>query len=486
MRMKLRVVLVLMLCCLFVARLIRPVQAAGTVTDCSNSAGLNSALAGGGTITFACSGTIHVSQMYITQATTLNATGQTVILDANNSNRHFLVTAPLTLEHITLRNGAPGAAENGGAILSFSTVQINNSTIANNSAYVGGAIFNSNAGVITITNSTISGSIALNAGAIYNIGRLTITNSTLSGNTATRSGGAIYNNASGNLTMTGSTISNNNATVKGGGIFMEGGAVTQVRLSSLTGNTASGNGGALFQEVTGGVTNIECSNITGNGGAGSRVANLAGAALTARANWWGAANGPGGVGPGGGDSVSSIVDFSGFLAAPATAGTCPIAPPPTWTPIFFTPTPITALTSTPVANQASGSDIVVGETVPLCADLDGTTNPVVRVLLPSGIYGVHCRIIAENRVFTRSAAEVGVPSVLDRGVIHAVDIFSPSNASAAGVFVCLQGEGDLIFLDAAGAPRTPQSLSVQPRDGFSCSLIPNVGTVVLVDRPPAS
>ena len=126
------------------------------------------------------------------------------------------------------------------------------------------------------------------------------------------------------------------------------------------------------------------------------------------------------------------------------------------------------------------------ETVPLCADLDGMTNPVVRVLLPPGTYGVHCRIIAENRVFTRSAAEVGVPSVLDRGVIHAVDVFSPSNASAAGVFVCLQGEGDLIFLDAAGAPRTPQPLPVQPRDGFSCSMIPNVGTVVLVDRLAAS
>ena len=121
-------------------------------------------------------------------------------------------------------------------------------------------------------------------------------------------------------------------------------------------------------------------------------------------------------------------------------------------------------------------------TVPLCADLDGATNPVVRVNLPSGAYGVYCRIIAQNRVFSRSPAEVGVQSVLDRGVIHAVDIFSPSNASAAGVLICLQGEGDLIFLDAAGAPRVAQSLPVQAWDDFSCTTIPNVGTVVLVDK----
>ena len=47
--------------------------------------------------------------------------------------------------------------------------------------------------------------------------------------------------------------------------------------------------------------------------------------INATNNWWGAATGPSGVGPGDGDSVSANVDFSGFLSA-AILG-CPTLPP---------------------------------------------------------------------------------------------------------------------------------------------------------------
>lgn len=119
-------------------------------------------------------------------------------------------------------------------------------------------------------------------------------------------------------------------------------------------------------------------------------------------------------------------------------------------------------------------------TVPLCSDFDGQTNPVVRAQLPRGVYGIHCRIIAENHVFTRSSAEVGNQSVLDLNVIHAVDVFSPSGANAAGTQICLQGSGGLIFLDAKNAPRVPEWLASTPQNNFTCGIIPNIGIVALV------
>ena len=463
--MKLRSVVAVIVCCLILIRLVEPVKAAGTVTNCTTYGGgpgsLQNALIGGGLITFACSGTIIVPEINITQNTTLDATGQTVILDGNNTNRILLVTAPLILEHLTFRNGNGTPAMGGeGAIATFVDTQINDSTITGNMSVFGGGVVNGTNAKLTITNTTITGNTAINGAGVYNLGILTIINSDISGNTASNGGGGIYNNTSGDITVRSSTISNN-AAVSGGGIFVESGAKMQMRESTISGNSATNDGSAVFQAVTGGITTIACSNISGNGGgAAYSVTNLGGLVITARANWWGAANGPGGVGPGAGDSVSTLVDFSGFLAAPATPAACPIV----------------VTTSTPVPNQPAA------QSVPLCADLDGTTNPVVRVSLPLGVYGVYCSIIAQNRVFTRTPAEVGVQSVLDRGVIHAVDVFSPSNASAAGVLICLEGEGDLIFLDAAGAPRVPQPLPVQLQDGFSCAVIPNVGTVVLVQN----
>jgi parallel beta-helix repeat protein len=44
--------------------------------------------------------------------------------------------------------------------------------------------------------------------------------------------------------------------------------------------------------------------------------------VDAECNWWGAANGPGPVGPGSGDKVSPNVDYSPWLGAPAPGGVC--------------------------------------------------------------------------------------------------------------------------------------------------------------------
>src|SRR5262249_31971667 len=59
--------------------------------------------------------------------------------------------------------------------------------------------------------------------------------------------------------------------------------------------------------------------IAGNGPITS-VVNASGPTIDARGNWWGAADGPSGVGSGSGDAVSSGVDFSNFLAEPPESG----------------------------------------------------------------------------------------------------------------------------------------------------------------------
>lgn len=118
--------------------------------------------------------------------------------------------------------------------------------------------------------------------------------------------------------------------------------------------------------------------------------------------------------------------------------------------------------------------------VPLCSDLDGSSNPIVRASLPSGVYATFCRVIAENGEFIRSAAEIGVQSVLDLGVIHAVDVFSPAGESGAGTNLCLQGSGGIIFLSSLQSPRAPQWLQSYENGGYTCAALPGTGTAVLV------
>ena len=76
------------------------------------------------------------------------------------------------------------------------TVGISNLTIQHGHAVTsnGSGIYN-NGGMVTLTNSTITGNVAPNSGGgIYNVGgTMTLTNSTLSGNSASK-GGGIYNN----------------------------------------------------------------------------------------------------------------------------------------------------------------------------------------------------------------------------------------------------------------------------------------------------
>ncbi|MBZ0277951.1 MAG: SH3 domain-containing protein, partial [Anaerolineae bacterium] len=147
--------------------------------------------------------------------------------------------------------------------------------------------------------------------------------------------------------------------------------------------------------------------------------------------------------------------------------------------------------------STGGSTTVVEEVVPPqppCADLNGETNRIVRANVQDGTVAngsVFCRIINENGSFVQSANEIGDQSVLDRGILQAVDVFglsytgNPVSAFNLSVNICLVGSGSIIYLDATAAPRVPVQITATSQGGYTCANIPNAGTVVLVPGPAA-
>ena len=93
-------------------------------------------------------------------------------------------------------------------------------------------------------------------------------------------------------------------------------------------NTLTGgdSGGIMVgTEPDAATVTVNNNNIANNSPNG--VTNRATAQLDATGNWWNAANGPGGVGPGNGDDVSTNVNFSGWLtqkAVPQGHNPCPV------------------------------------------------------------------------------------------------------------------------------------------------------------------
>ena len=196
------------------------------------------------------------------------------------------------------------AVDGGGVFLVKALVEVEDSVIAGNTADFGGGIFNDNGGVTHVVGSSISRNTASRwGGGIGNFSfgsgpdfgtRLTIVDTTLSENSG-GDGGAIYSNT-GSAQVTASTISDNYSDYGGSGISNKTGRAS----FSLNDSCIVGNEKTQFGEAS--VFNDPAS-----------------PAMNATDNWWGAADGPSGVGPGSGDAVSSNVDFEPFRNAPAPA-----------------------------------------------------------------------------------------------------------------------------------------------------------------------
>lgn len=121
-----------------------------------------------------------------------------------------------------------------------------------------------------------------------------------------------------------------------------------------------------------------------------------------------------------------------------------------------------------------------GDQAPLCRALDGSTNSIIRVQPPGAASPIYCRIVAENSAYVRNPGEIGVQSVIDLGVIQAVDLFNLTGDRTGGIRVCLEGRGGIIFLASEQAPRQPHRLESIVEGDYTCTTLPGTGTVVLV------
>jgi len=168
-----------------------------------------------------------------------------ITVDGNNLIELFTQAAGIvqtTIDNLILAHGY--SSQVGGAIYSFGSLNVNNSTFfANQAALSGGAISN-NGGALSVFGSTfqnnISQSVAGYGGGIDNFGNgtVSVSNSTFTGNQA-YDGGAFY--SSGPASITDSTIVGNTASF-GGGIYNKSTTFT-VSNSIVNGNTNEDCGG---------------------------------------------------------------------------------------------------------------------------------------------------------------------------------------------------------------------------------------------------
>ncbi|MFN8373152.1 MAG: Calx-beta domain-containing protein [Anaerolineae bacterium] len=127
------------------------------------------------------------------------------------------------------------------------------------------------------------------------------------------------------------------------------------------------------------------------------------------------------------------------------------------------------------------------QSVPRCVMISLEESTIVRAVInqPISHQEVYCRIIVQDREYAEfmGPGNIGNQGVLDMGVIHAVDIFMAPYYEdfTGGLWVCLMGRGDLVYMNQSGNPRQPQLLESMFIDGFTCTTIPNAGTLVLVD-----
>ncbi|HNS43088.1 MAG TPA: choice-of-anchor Q domain-containing protein, partial [Taishania sp.] len=144
-----------------------------------------------------------------------------------------------TITNSTIANNS--AFNGGGMFNENSSPTITNSTIAaNNSAYYAGGMYNSSSSP-TITNSTITNNLASDGGGMFNdYSSPTITNSTIANNSAIYSCGGMYNYYYSSPTITNTTFANNSA-YYAGGMYNYYYTSPAINNSILFGNTASNN-----------------------------------------------------------------------------------------------------------------------------------------------------------------------------------------------------------------------------------------------------
>jgi hypothetical protein len=317
----------------------------GTVLSPSE-ADLRAALAVGGTVTFACDGTILlVSTITNVSDTRLDGSGHQVTIGGNKAVRVFYndTNASLTVVNLTIANGA---SLGGSAILNLGgSVNLAGVTFLSNTANLygnndtlspkasGGAIFN-RGGTVNAANCSFVGNTAqtpygapgnepldalVYGGAIRNEGgQVNLRSCTFVGNQAsggaaffptpgdTGRGGAIHN--SGTVTLDLCCFTGNSAA---------GGAGGGPSIDYAGGSGAEGSGGAIFNQGTLTADRTILSGNTATGGSGGR-GSQGDPAYTL--NGWPGGNGGGACGAAVCNLGSLWVTRSTFASNTVTAG----------------------------------------------------------------------------------------------------------------------------------------------------------------------
>jgi predicted outer membrane repeat protein len=262
-------VLVFMLGAAWIAQLALPpaARAGGVVGDgwpasCTEAA-LDAALAGGGYISFDCGPhpyTIQINSEKTIAADTSLDGGGLIRLDAIGTIRIFSVGEGALLELVNIRLDH-GWLPLGAQIYNAGELEIRNSSLTNGHSNSGGAVYNT--GALTIQDSVLEGHYGVWGAGIYNTGLLDISGTKIAKNFGERNfGGGIYNSDTGILTLSDSRMSENYADEIGPGILNYGSAtVSRVIFDKNYGELGGGivNYGEMevdesyFSENTGGV-----------------------------------------------------------------------------------------------------------------------------------------------------------------------------------------------------------------------------------------
>jgi hypothetical protein len=263
--------------------------AGGVVTNCTEAA-LRAAMAGGGTVTFACDGTITLaSTINNVSDTTLDGNGHQVIISGGGTSRVFFIStnAHFTLLSLTVANGS---SDNGAGIYN------NGYLDAEDCVFVG------NAAIAPHAYPQQPGSNAC-GGALFNAGAATISKCTFSTNVA--AGGA---GGDGGFSLSGITGTNGGSGF--GGAAYNSGTMSIVDCSFLRNSVCGGSGGRGYMSSS---YPVCTPGGPGGPGAGGAICNL-GRLTASNSTFWtnSALGGTGGTG-GGGATRSDIPPGTGGL-----------------------------------------------------------------------------------------------------------------------------------------------------------------------------
>ncbi len=175
-----------------------------------------------------------------------------VTISGNDAVEVFNVSNPATVADLSNLIVADGlVADNGGGITNAGLLTITDCTISGNSATLaingcGGGIYNAQGSQLTVTNCTISGNSSAYGGGVWNAGTLTISGCAIVANSVVSSnsyagGGGVANVDQ--LTMFNCTVSGNSSLGPGGGVYTDSTTTLTVTNCTIAGNSADLGGG---------------------------------------------------------------------------------------------------------------------------------------------------------------------------------------------------------------------------------------------------